>query len=44
MPLTNKFQNNITDCIPSTYKFIRETYIMNYLGIDMKLKDLIQII
>ncbi|MCS7317997.1 MAG: hypothetical protein NZZ41_06820, partial [Candidatus Dojkabacteria bacterium] len=39
-PITKKFIDNIVDSVPSTYKFIRETYIMNGLGIDMKFKDL----
>jgi hypothetical protein len=39
-PITKKFRDNIVDSVPSTYKFIRETYIMNDLGIDMKFKDL----
>ncbi|MEM5804009.1 MAG: DUF5906 domain-containing protein, partial [Candidatus Aenigmatarchaeota archaeon] len=39
-PITKKFRDNIVDSVPSTYKFIRETYIMKYLGIDMKFKDL----
>lgn len=39
-PITKKFRDNIVDGVPPTYKFIRETYIMNYLGIDMKFKDL----
>jgi hypothetical protein len=38
-PNTKKFIDNISDNVPSTYKFIRETYIMNHLGIDMKFKD-----
>jgi hypothetical protein len=39
-PITKKFRDNIVDSVPSTYKFIRETYIMNYLGIDMKFNNL----
>jgi hypothetical protein len=39
-PDTKTFKDTISDNVSSTYKFIRETYIMNHLGIDMKFKDL----
>jgi hypothetical protein len=39
-PRTEKIDENIADNVPSTFRFIKEAFIMKKKGIDMKFKDL----
>lgn len=39
-PVTNKFISSMVDSLPSTYQFIKEMFILNNVGINMKFKDL----